>query len=77
MSFSYETRSGLPSEADTYARLMDHLRRAAQDAFTLGHIIKAQGSAHEVKGQGFLAIGEMLELTAKKVTDLATRGILQ
>lgn len=77
MSFKYETKGGAPSEAETYSRLIENLKIAAQDAYTLGHLIKSQGKRHELKGQGFLAIGEMLELISRKVTDLATKGILQ
>ena len=57
----YETIAGQVSEADTYAKLMEYLRLAEESCYTLGHITKAQGPAHELKGQGWLAVGELLK----------------
>lgn len=69
---SYETIGGMPSEPITYSRLIDRLRGASEDAYTLGHLMKANGD--DFRGQGFLAIGQMLELTCTNVTKLAMKG---
>jgi hypothetical protein len=71
---TYETVGGQASEAITTARLCEHLRLAAECAMVIGHLKKANDE--ELLGQGWLAIAQMLELTTKNVTSLATRGRL-
>lgn len=71
----YETVAGQASEAVTYSRLTEHLRLAAECCMVLGHLRKANGD--ELIGSGFLGIGQMLEMTVKKVTELATGKLLQ
>lgn len=71
----YETLGGQADEAATYSRLTEHLRLAAEAAYVLGHLRKANDD--DLIGQGFLAIGQLLEVAVKNVTDLATKGRLQ
>lgn len=71
----YETLGGLPSEPITYSRLIEHLKLAAEAAYTLGHIKKANDD--DLIGTGFLGIGQLLERTCIQVTELATKGIRQ
>lgn len=75
----YETVRGAPSESMAYAKLIDLLKQAADQAYILGHIIKSQSndSLHQTKGQGFLAIGQLIERTTITITDLAVKGKLQ
>jgi hypothetical protein len=68
----YETKGGALSEAETFAQLLEYLRMAEEACYTLGHWFKAQDD--ELKGQGFLAVGQMLDLTGKNVTRLATKS---
>lgn len=70
---SYETVGGQASEAVTYSRLTEHLRLAAEAAYVLGHLKKANDE--ELLGQGFLGIGQLLERTVTKVTQLAMKGM--
>lgn len=70
---TYETIGGLPSESVTYARLCERLRGASEDAYTLGHLKKANDD--ELIGQGFLGIGQLLERTVTQVTQLAMKGM--
>lgn len=70
---NYETKAGHFSEAETYLQLIEHLRLAAEAAYMIGHHRKANDD--ELSGQGFLGVGQMLELCCKSVTDLATKGI--
>jgi hypothetical protein len=70
---TYETRGGTVSEADTFAQLLEHLRLAEEAAYVIGHLNKTCGQ--DLKGQGFLAIGEMLKLTQINVTNLATKSL--
>lgn len=71
----YETIGGQASEAETFSRLVEHLRLAAEAAYVLGHLRKANDD--NLVGQGWLAIGQLLERTVVQVTKLATRGLLQ
>lgn len=71
----YETAAGSLSESVTYSQLIEHLRLASEAAYALGHYKKANGS--DLIGQGFLAIGQLLERAVTQVTQLATKGIRQ
>ena len=68
----YETVGGQADEAATYSRLTEHLRLAAEAAYVLGHLRKANND--ELIGSGFLGIGQLLERAVGSVTQLATRG---
>lgn len=65
----YETIGGQASESITFSRLLEHLRLAIECCYTIGHLKKANDAT--LIGQGFLAIGQMLEQTVAKVTALA------
>lgn len=71
----YDTSAGNLSEVGTYSQLIEHLRLAAEAAYVLGHYKKANDE--ELTGQGFLAIGQLLERICTQVTTLATKGIRQ
>lgn len=68
----YETVGGQASESITYSRLCEHLRLAAEAAYTLGHLRKANGD--DLISSGFLGIGQLLERAVTQVTKLATGG---
>lgn len=72
---AYETIGGQASESVTFSVLLEHLRLAAEACYVIGHLRKANGN--ELSGQGFLAVGQLLELMVKQVTSLATKGSLQ
>lgn len=65
----YSTTGGQVSEADTFAQLTEYLRLAAEAAYVLGHLAKANDNAP--RGDGFLAVGQRLEKTRELVTGLA------
>ena len=69
---TYETKGGQVSEADTFSQLLEYLRLAEEACYVIGHINKTCGQ--DLKGQGFLAIGEMLKMTHVNVTKLATQS---
>ena len=71
----YETKAGHFSEAETHLQLMEHMRLSAEAAYSLGHHMKENGD--EFRGQGFLAIGQMLENVCNTITSLATKGLRQ
>lgn len=70
----YETVGGQADEAVTYSRLTEHLRLAAEAAYVLGHLRKANDD--ELIGSGWLGIGQLLEKMVGQVTSLAMRGKL-
>lgn len=65
----YETLAGKVSLADTYNKLYDLLRQAQDQAAMLGHLYKAQDE--ELRGQGFLAVSELLGRMAHQTNRLA------
>ena len=67
----FETLAGQASESMEFQQLIEHLRLAAEKAYSLGHLRKANGDLHI--GQGFLAIGQLLERAVTQVTNLAMR----
>lgn len=68
----YERKGGTFSEADTYTKIIDLLDQLQDQFDVMGHNLKMQGPAHELKGQGFLAIGEMMKVIRIQATNLAT-----
>lgn len=71
--FLYPTTAGSPSTDDTFVILIEHVRLAEEAAYALGHLYKAQGD--DMKGQGFLAVGEMFKYTVVNITNLATKSM--
>jgi hypothetical protein len=63
----------LITEADLFTSLLERLRMLEEGSYILGHFYKANDE--ELKGQGFLAVGEMFKMTQINVTNLATRSI--
>ena len=69
----YEIMAGKVDEAATFQRLTEHLKYASEASYIIGHIRKWNGD--EPIGDGFLAIGQMLELMVGQVTKLANRRL--
>jgi hypothetical protein len=65
-----ETRAGLASEGDTFAKMIEHLRQAQECAYLIGHLRKSNND--KVTGQGWIAVGEMLKMTINNVIKLGT-----
>ena len=66
----YETKAGTFSEADTYTKILDLLDQLRDQYNIMGHNKKMQG--HDLVGQGFIAIGEMIKVVRVQTTNLAT-----
>jgi hypothetical protein len=65
----------LPTSGETFAVLIEHLRKAQETAAMLGHL-KADEDKH--LSHGWLGISELLRRMVHQVTELATKGrILQ
>jgi len=71
----HETRGGVFSRSDTFAKMIEHLRLAAEASYMIGHHMKEDGD--NMRGQGFLAIGQMLEEVVKSATKLAIKRMSQ
>lgn len=63
------------TEGDVFVRLLGRLRLAEEASYVLGHYFKEQGSAEELKGQGFLGVGEMFRYTTINITNIATKAM--
>ena len=62
----------IPTKGETFAKLIEHLRRAQEDAAMMAHLIRDDD---KLIAQGWVAISEMLKKTVHNVTKLATRGL--
>lgn len=72
MEYKYETKGGLPSHGETYAKLHESLIKAQESAYMLAHLTRAQGGSKDNSlADGWIAIGEMMKRLIYQVTELA------
>ena len=64
----------LPSRGETFAKLIEFLRKAQEEAATLAHLTRDED---KFQAQGWLAVSEMLKNTQIGVTKLATKRIFK
>lgn len=64
----------IPTQGESFAKLMEHLRYAQEDAATLAHL--ANANDNRALAKGWLAVSEMFKKVQHQVTLLAT-GKLQ
>lgn len=63
----------VPTQAEEFTQLIEHLRKAQERAAMLMHLARAQGSARDnAIADGWFSVSEMLKLTVTQVTMLAT-----
>jgi len=67
----YETKAGEFSEAESILQLIEHLRLAAEAAYSVGHFRKANDDL--LTGQMFLAYGQAFEKACEMISRTATR----
>jgi hypothetical protein len=60
---------GIPTSGDTFAQLIEYLSKAQEAAAILGHL---EADNNPLKSKGWLGVSEMLKLTVRNVTKLAT-----
>ena len=73
----YETKAGVPTRGDTFARLVHHLREAQDHAAMLAHLYNADGDAKGMTiGRGWLRVEDMLKRMIHTVTEIA-KGYVQ
>ena len=62
----------LPTKAEKFAELMEHLRKAEECAYTLGHLTIDESS---LNAQGWRGVGELFKALQMKITVLATKAL--
>ena len=63
----------IPTKGESYSKLMEHLRKAQEEASTLAHL---HGLNDDRKmAVGWLQVSEMFKKVQKQVTTMATRGL--
>jgi hypothetical protein len=60
----------LPTEAEVFAQLLEHLRKAQEAAATLGHLC---ADNEPTRSHGWLGVSELLRNMVRQVTKLAMR----
>lgn len=63
----------VPTKGETFAKLLEHLRYAQEDAATLSHLSYANSENN--LGLSWLQVSELLKKTQAQITRLATRGL--
>jgi hypothetical protein len=71
----YETKGGAFSEGEAFAQGIEYLRLAAEAFYAIGHHNNSYNNS--VRGDGFVKVGQMLELVRERVTKFATTGRMQ
>ena len=62
----------IPTKGETFAQLIEHLRKAQEAAAMLAHLHADESRAIAVR---WIAVSEVLKLATQKVTELATDGL--
>jgi len=60
----------VPTKGEVFAELTEHIRKAQENAATLGHLSRDEDKLH---AQGWLGVSEMFKLILDRVTKLAMR----
>lgn len=60
----------IPTSGEEFAKLIEYLRKGQESAAMLAHL---ERDNNKLQAQGWLAVSEMLKLTATNVTKLAMR----
>lgn len=63
----------VPTQGEAYARLMENLRYAQENAAMLAHLANANDD--RTMAMGWLSVSELFKKVQRQVTDLATRGM--
>jgi hypothetical protein len=64
----------VPTRGETYARFIEHLRLAQEDAAMMAHLHNTESRDGHI-AQGWLAISELIKRMQSQVTKLAMRGL--
>jgi len=65
--------TAVPTTGECFARLIENLRKAQEEAATLAHLERANDQ--RTRALGWLTVSEGLKLMQRNVTDLATKRL--
>ena len=60
----------LPTTGEQFSQLIEHLRKAQENACMIAHLTRDEDKLH---AQGWLGVSELLRRTQIQITKLATR----
>jgi len=63
----------VPTKGESYSKLMEHLRKAQEEAAMLSHLSNANDDRK--MAIGWLAVSEMFKKVQHQVTTMATKGL--
>jgi len=63
----------VPTQGETFSKLLEHIRKAEEEAAMMAHLVRAQGAKAKdtAIANGWLSISELFRRVGLKVTDLA------
>lgn len=61
----------IPTKAEEFSKLIEHLRLGAEASATLGHL---HADENKLISHGYLGISQLLDRMVIQVTQLATKG---
>jgi len=74
----YETVAGYVTRAETYSKLMDHLREAEECCYVISHLHNTEDSPIDnLLATGWRGIGQLLEKVRAQIVALAAKKGLQ
>lgn len=62
----------IPTKGETYAKLLERIRLAQEDAAMMAHLIRDDD---KLTAQGWLAVSELLKRMQHQIGQLATKGM--
>lgn len=66
----------VPTRGDTFARLIENLRKAQEESAMMGHLCSAEGSLKsKVLGEAWITVSEQLKKMQHVITQMATKGL--
>lgn len=73
-----ETKGGVPTRGEAYAKLMHHLREAEDQLYILSHLHNTEGNdADKALAKLWLMAGERMKHLIHQLTTLATGRLTQ
>ena len=67
----------IPTVAEEYSKMLEHLRLAQESSYMLAHLVRAQGGSKDnAIADGWFSIGELIKRMNHQITQLA-QGRLQ
>ena len=69
--------TSVPTVAEEYSKMLEHLRKAQESSYMLAHLVRAQGGRKDnAIADGWFSVGELIKRMNYQITQLA-QGRLQ